>query len=306
MTKGVTTWRIVTRSLDRFDETRVNGTISAVASPSGQDLKQNLTYSPDGRWLAFIGPLSPDSVERRLYKTAADGSGPAVALADLPANVLSILWIDAETILGATHAPPSILEFPSQGGEASAPRPIDSGELLHHYFRPTSVLPGGRYLLAAVDSYVAKGWQVNVALLDRKTGALRPLIQGENPVWSPTGHILFTRIDQLLAVRFDLDARKVVGGAVPVTAGVRPNLRWVDALFGLGPQGTLAYLPGELVALQNRIALVDRNGEVEPWSEETRIFNLQEGTGLVTRRSVDQGQRHRLGTRDHRNLGVGL
>jgi serine/threonine protein kinase/WD40 repeat protein len=278
--EGAATWRIVTRSLDRFDETRVNGTISAVASPSGRDLKQNLTYSPDGRWLAFIGPVSPDSAERRLYKTAADGSGPAVALADLPANVLSILWIDAETILGATHAPPSILEFPSQGGEASAPRPIDSVEPLHHYFRPTSVLPGGRYLLAAVDSYVEKGWQVNVALLDRKTGALRSLIQGENPVWSPTGHILFTRIDQLLAVRFDLDARNVVGGAVPVTAGVRPNLRWVDALFGLGPQGTLAYLPGELVAFQNRIALVDRNGEVEPWSEETRIFNLQEGPAL--------------------------
>ena len=279
--EGATTWQIVTRSLDGFDETPVSGEISAVASPSGHDLKQNLTYSPDGRWLAFIGPLSPNSTERRLYKTAADGNGQPVVLADLPANVLSILWIEEEIILGAAHDPPSILEFPSQGGAPSAPKPIDSGDLVKNYFKPTSVLPGGRYLLVAADSFDDKGWQVNVALLDRKTGSLRSLIRGDNPVWSPTGHILFARIDQLLAVGFDPDARRIVGGAVPVEENVRPNMRWIDALFSLGSQGTLAYVPGGLARLQNgRVLIVDRNAEVEPWLEESRFLNLAHGQAV--------------------------
>jgi serine/threonine-protein kinase len=274
--EGETILRIVTRRLDRFEETPVSGAIIG----SGKILKQNLTYSPDGRWLAFIGRLSPDSTERRLYKTAADGSGQPVALADLPANVLSILWIEDETILGAAHDPPSIIEFPSQGGEASAPRMIDSGDLVRNYLRPTSILPGGRYLLVAADSYSEKGWQVNVALLDRETGVLRSLIQGDNPVWSPTGHILFTRVDQLLAVGFDPDARRIVGGAVLVEAGVRPNIRWVDGLFSLGAEGTLAYLPGGLAEFQTRVTLVDRNARVEPWSDERRVFSLQRGQAV--------------------------
>ena len=40
---------------------------------------------------------------------------------------------------------------------------IDSGDLVRNYLRPTSILPGGRYLLVAADSYSEKGWQVNVA-----------------------------------------------------------------------------------------------------------------------------------------------
>jgi Tol biopolymer transport system component len=276
---GATTPRIVTRRLDSFAETLVSGEISVIR-PLTSNLTQTMTYSPDGRWIAFIGPLSRGSVERRLYKSAADGSGQPIPLADLPANVLSILWVDDETILGAARVPPSILEFPARGGEPAAPVILESGDLVVNYIRPTSVLPGGRYVLVAADSYGDKGWQVNVALLDRQAGALRFLIQGDNPIWSPTGHILLSRIEQLLAVGFDPGRRRLVGGAVPIEAGLRPNDKWSDGWFDVSPDGTLVYFPGGLEAFQRRVALVDRNGRVEPWSEEKRVFFLGAGSAI--------------------------
>jgi Tol biopolymer transport system component len=269
--EGFVTSRIVTRRLDRFDETRLNGWISTSLEPAG-NLFQNLSYSPDGHWLAFIGPLSPGSTERRLYKIEASGKGQPITLADLPANVRSILWIDDDTILGAAYDPPSILEFSARSGSAGSLLLLESGDLVRNCLRPTAVLPGGRYLLASADSYSEKGWQLNVTLLDMQTGELRFLTHGDNPLWSPTGHILFSRLGQLLAVGFSPDTGSITGSAVPmrVGAGVRPG-GFGDGWFGMSLNGTLAYHAGGMEVYQRRIMLLDRDAGVDEWSED-RLF----------------------------------
>jgi serine/threonine-protein kinase len=74
----------------------------------------------------------------------------------------------------------------------------------------------------------------------------------------------------LLAVPFDLERLRVLGGPVPIVEGVRRTQSAANnfqaAQFTFSNQGALAYVPGPISAsiLQAQLALVDRKGLTEP------------------------------------------
>jgi serine/threonine-protein kinase len=259
---------LYTRRLDGYEETLVEGSEGAIGA----------AFSPDGRWLAFVAPLPFQPAQRRLMKVPVDGSAPPVTLADWPEEMgpefpaAACVWLPSGDIAGVTLRPWSIVRFPTDGSPPKPPVPVradayDNRLILH------SALPDGRNVLAAGSSYGGPGWQFNVLVLDTETGETRLLVEdGTTAVLSPTGHLLFTRDDKLLAVSFDTDRLEVTGGAVAITDELAPSRQGFDGWFSISSGGTLVYVPGGTGAQDRRLALVDRDGRISPWSDDRQYF----------------------------------
>ena len=77
----------------------------------------------------------------------------------------------------------------------------------------------------SAESCGPRGYQEDQWLLDPKTGKAKRLLENAGyAVYSPTGHIVFTRGDTLMAAAFDLD-KLAVSGEVTVAD------RWLAHVF---------------------------------------------------------------------------
>ncbi len=138
-------------------------------------------------------------------------------------------------------------------------------------------LPDGRHLLGWGWRAVPQGDSSNVVLLDTVTGQTRILVEdGSWPVWSATGHVLFSRRDVLLAVPFDPDRLEVAGPPVTLVSGLRilefSGFAAGDAWFDLASNGTLVYEPGGRGQKYRRLSFLGSDGLLQPWSDERRVF----------------------------------
>ncbi|MDX1390298.1 MAG: hypothetical protein R3344_14000, partial [Acidobacteriota bacterium] len=102
---------------------------------------------------------------------------------------------------------------------------------------------------------------------------VKVLEEGSNPRWSPTGHLVFTRRETLLAVPFDPDTLETRGGPVTLADGLRTELADASALFDLARDGTLVYQTGGRVGSRRRVVWVDpESAAVTPWSDDRLAF----------------------------------
>jgi len=255
--------RLYLRPLDRFEATPIAGTEGSAGS----------FLSPDGRWIAFVAPLSRETTQRRLAKVLADGSAPPVTLTEWnDAWVPGAVWLNGGDILIPTDQGKAFLHVPSAGGTPSSATKIDAGDFAGT-FDFVEALPDDRGVLANATSYGAGGYQVGVALLDPKSGKARILIdQGGNAKYSRTGHLVFTRGDALLAAPFSLGRLEIAGEAIALTSGLYTPNTWAHGAFSLSSDGTLAYAPGGMAGGQRRIATVAPGGDAVPLSDERRAF----------------------------------
>lgn len=80
-----------------------------------------------------------------------------------------------------------------------------------------------------------------------------------NPVWSPTGHLLFSRDGAVLAVAFDPRSGTLRGAAVPVLpSGAIERLGSGQLALALSSTGTLVFAPVDFN--EARVVSVNRNG----------------------------------------------
>jgi serine/threonine-protein kinase len=257
--------RLHTRRLDRYDDVSV----------PGSEQVQLATFSPDSRWLAFVAPVSTVS---RLFKAPADGSAPPVAIGDwLGALDSRLVWLTGGEVIGLTDYPRSIVSLPMDGSPPGQPIEVraEQRDMLQLYM--SAPLPDGRHVLVGNATYEERIWQPNVMLLDTETGELRRVIDdGTWPSWSPTGHLLFTRRATLLAVPFDLQELRTTGSPIGIIDDVRTTgtENWYGGWYGLSGNGALIYQPGGEVYEKRRLVFVDREGQVEPWSAERRLFEF--------------------------------
>src|SRR5207247_11470400 len=111
-----------------------------------------------------------------------------------------------------------------ESGEPTAARKVDAGDF-RGTLTPVRALPGDRAVLCNGISYGSRGWYYRIAALDPRTGKVRFILDdGGNPAYSPTGHLLFTRGDVLLAAPFDLGRLALTGPPVPILNGLLTRL----------------------------------------------------------------------------------
>jgi eukaryotic-like serine/threonine-protein kinase len=239
---GVT--RLYIRSLDRPDSTLVRDTEGAT-SPF---------FSADSRWLAYF-------VGTRLVRVPVEGGAPQPICE--AGEVRGASWGSDGTIVFSSGTS-GLRRVPASGGKAEpliAPD-LKRGEVAFYW---PQILPGNETVLFC--SYAGRP---QVSLLSLKTGKRQDLTEGDGALYSPTGHLLFTRGSSLFAAPFDLARLELTGPAIGLIDGVKSLSPFRTPLFGLSSTGVLAYVPGSQPV--HHLVWVDRQGKTEPLEVEARDY----------------------------------
>jgi serine/threonine-protein kinase len=229
------------------------------------------TFSPDGRWLAYVhvsGVDGPFTIKR----IPVGGGAPvpiyvAESYGEFP---FSLSWPTPDALLFTTAR--GVVRLPENGGATEVLVPSVGGEVL---FSP-QLLPDGKSVLftrvpggaeRTINTYDAAQVAVqSIGQQDRKV----VLENGSAARYVPSGHLVYARGRALLAIGFDAEARAVRGGAVSVAEGLARSSGVASdaANFAVSETGTLALIAGESDAASSRIQTtltwVDRSGREEP------------------------------------------
>ena len=166
-------------------------------------------WSPDGTQIAF-------GAQGRLWKIPADGGNPQV-ICTLPGDWMGGAWGADGTIVICTSRGP-MYSVPARGGDPVLLLPIQDGVELD-FHQPSYVADGGGFLYSVhraegVDTIeLLRNGERKILL--RIEGRVRENVQVvNNPVYSPTGHVIYQR-DQgnrgLWALPFDAKRGEVTG-----------------------------------------------------------------------------------------------
>jgi serine/threonine-protein kinase len=274
---------LYTRRFDGFDVKAMPGSEGVV----------NGFPSAEGRMVYFVAPASRSASALRLFRAPFDGGAPPIGLGEWKDNWRAGVALYGGGILVTMDGGARYQLLSADGAEVGEPRAVDAGDF-RGTLVPISVLPGDRGVLMDGIAYGARGWYFRIALLDPATGRVRFLLDdGGKAVYVPTGHLLFTRGDVLLAAPFDLSSLALTGSAVPILNGLYTRFVAEPAEFSVGENGSLLYRPGGVVMNDRRLALVDASGGVTPWTEERRAYGQKpavSGDGRSVAITITNGQ----------------
>ena len=254
------------REMDRLEATAIPGTEGAY-SPF---------FSPDGQSVGFF-------VGWELKKVSVSGGAPQT-LGPVPPVTRGATWGLNDTIVFAPSAtsglsrisavgntlPPSAFSgapINRWGQDLTTPDPT-KGEYSHRW---PQFLPGGKAVLFTIDTEGSFD-EARIGVLSLETGKVDVLLDGgTNPRYSPTGHIVFSRVGALLAVPFDLERLEQTGDPVTVVESILMEPGGA-AHFTLSDDGSLAYVPGGMLVPDRKLVWVNRHGEVDPLPAEAREY----------------------------------
>ncbi len=112
--------RLYVRRMGSFDMTPLAGTEGA----------KSFTFSPDGRWIAFVAPPSPDTVKNRLAKVPLNGSAPPLTIGAWNDGWGLGAWLPDGDILVTAAGGTRFLRLSSKGGPPGKPfEPVDGSVL---------------------------------------------------------------------------------------------------------------------------------------------------------------------------------
>jgi len=240
----------------------------------GTDRAQAFMLSPDGKGISFVAAASERSDQQQISKMPTDGSAPPVPIAKVELVFPERpSWLESGDFLVPSANGKEYLRQPSTGDAPSKPRPFDAPGFdgAFSFRRP---LPGDRGVLLEATSYEGGAYQQGVGVLDLRSGKTKILIRdGGSAEYSPTGHLLFTRGNTLLAVAFDLGRLEVKGEPVALQGGLRVVAGNGSAEIRLASNGTLLHLLGGNVGQDRRAVIVDGGGKISEWSGERQPFD---------------------------------
>jgi Tol biopolymer transport system component len=229
--------------------------------PSTEGTGTELFWSADSEFIAF-------SAEGKLKKVAF-GGGPAVVIADLPANgVYGGTWNAEDVILIGSEAGGPLQRVPAAGGQFMPLTELDEElkETAHAY---PSFLPDGKHFLyLARSSDPQRAAAAFVGELDSKERINLPDVASEVK-YSPApkgGYLVFIRDGALMAQPFDAKKLATTGEAFPLADAFVEARSALDGPFSVSADGGLAFLrPFDMSAGEalgaSQFAWFDRGGK---------------------------------------------
>ena len=126
-------------------------------------------------------------------------------------------------------------------------------------------LPGGKAILLTVATEDAESFDdAHIAVFVPATGQKKVLVDGgTHPRYSPSGHLVYARNGNLLAVSFDPNRLEVTGQPSTVLEGVLMSRNTGVANFDVSLSGDLAYLPGQAEGGARTLFWLKRDGRSE-------------------------------------------
>ena len=250
----VTAEGLALRSLDQVAPVLVAGTDGSAREPF---------FSPDGLSIGFY-------TNNRLQKVFTSGGAP-VTLGDAQ-NPWGASW-GADDMILYGQGPEGIWRVPGTGGTPEQVITVEEGEQAHG----PQMLPD-EWVLFTLRPAGASSWdESQIVMQSLATGERVVLIEGGRDArYVETGHLVYALNGVVTATAFDLDAREVLGGPVPLVEGVRTAGGTTGAVqFSIAGNGSLVYVPGgsgrggENVSL---LAWVTRAGEDTPTAAPARAY----------------------------------
>jgi eukaryotic-like serine/threonine-protein kinase len=246
----------------------------------GTDGAREPFFASDGQWIGFFagGELKRVSV-----------SGGAPVTLGATAMPWGASW-GADGMILVGQGPKGIVRMPAAGGTPEMLIPVENGELAGS----PQMLPGGEWVLFTLRPVGVSQWdQAQIVVQSVATRKRTVLIEGgREGTYLPTGHLVYARGEQLLAVPFDLGARRVTGGPVPLVQDLASVSNFGAAQFSVAGNGSLVYLPigANPQAARRTLVWVDRQGRETPLAVSPR--------GYVYPRVSPDGTRVALDVRD--------
>jgi serine/threonine-protein kinase len=229
------------RSLDSLEVRPIPGTEGA-HSPF---------FSPDSRSIGFFAG-------GELMKVSVDGS-TRVALCDVE-DGREASWAPDDTVVFSRSGATTLYRVSASGGQAQQIAGLEAERGEMGFWSP-HVLPGGR---SVVFTAVSGGGEQSrkIVAASMTTGERRTLIEGgAGPCYAPSGHLLYSRGDSLMAVRFDAGSLETSGAPVPVIQNLENT--GSRGHFGFSDGGVLTYVPNRETGWTSPV-WSDLDGALEP------------------------------------------
>jgi serine/threonine-protein kinase len=199
----------------------------------------NPFFSWDGASIGFR------SIGKGILRIALAG-GPPAKIADDEPGFVGAAWGPDDIVImalarGSLTGKGNGLYRVSAGGGGAVERVLGSDDPNVLYAAP-SMLPGGKAVLFYLIGVQAQTETVTV--LDLETHKAKMLVEGgANPMYAPSGHLVFARGTTLMATPFDLARLEMTGTPGAVLLGVRHPELLTAADYAVSRTGTLIYVP---------------------------------------------------------------
>jgi Tol biopolymer transport system component/predicted Ser/Thr protein kinase len=204
-------------------------------------------FSPDSEWIGFFA-------DEKLKKVSVRGGAPQTIVEIEHLHGAS--WGDGLIVLEAVGTGELYLVDPATGE-------IQAFEISNN----SGYMGGFPTLLPGSVAMLVSGQGINtVDLVTLDTREVTNLVKaGTHGTYVPSGHLVWTQGDNLLAAPFDLPRREITGDAHTVIEGVISETHvGLTSHYAVSETGTLAYLPGTIATSGVRPVWVRLDGTIEP------------------------------------------
>lgn len=240
--------------------------------PDAQSVN-DVCFSPDGDWFAYVTRTSGPQPTHRLIKAPVKGDSPPVVLAsgDDLIRDRSLVWLGNGHIV-SSRGDSGLRIYDSADGRVIRDVPLkDVGK--NASVNNLSRLGTAEWVLGTLFGYAERGFSVSAVAVNLTTGEVKTLIErGGSPVSIGGDRLYFTRGDQLLTTRFDPVTLTVSGEVRALVSGLRTSSLWDHGDLSISETGTAYYVPGSVTGAHRRIMIGKPDGTAEPWCADVRPF----------------------------------
>jgi serine/threonine-protein kinase len=203
-------------------------------------------FSPDGEWLGFFA-------DGKLKKVSIRGGVPQTIVEIEHLHGAS--WGDGIIVMDAI-GDGELFRIDLASGKIRKIEISNRPDYLGGY---PKLLPGENAML------VSSQGRNTVDLVSLDTGEVSILVrEGTHGTYLPSGHLVWTQEDSLLAAPFDLAKREIIGDAHTVVEGIISETHvGLTSHYAVSDGGTLAYLPGTVSSSGVRLVWVGMDGTTE-------------------------------------------
>ena len=222
----------------------------------------NPFFSPDGQWVGYFA-------NGRLMKVSVHGGAP-IELCETVAP-FGVSWPVSDTIL-FSQGLGGIWRVAAAGGTPEQLVKLDPNERAHG----PQLLPDGRTLIYTL-SLRGESWDARIVARPLDGGETRTLVRGGSDArYLSTGHLLYARGADLIAVPFNLSRLETTGDPVTLVDDLARSIadNTGAAQFTTASDGTLAYVSAASsgLNLSARFVWADRMGRETPISVLPSVY----------------------------------
>ena len=209
-------------------------------------------FSPEGASVGFIEGFGPPYVLKRVPVSG----GAATTIAQFRFLPYGVSWGRGNAIVIGSDQ--GLYRVSANGG---APEPLTRVTEKGESHRWPFVLPDGRRALFTLWSGSVD--TSRIAAVSLETGAITPLgLSGTSPVYSNTGHLVYSGGGSLRAAPVEVDRLTIAGESVAVLENVFVSTLGAS-FFQIAENGTLVYYSSPLASNRVTLALVDTAGQAQ-------------------------------------------